>query len=114
MEQNKKIVLTGDRPTGRLHLGHYIGSLKQRVKMQNSGEFDEINILIADDQALTDNYDNPKKIRENIINLALDYLSVGLDPEKVNICVQSCLPALLMAALISSVMCGTTCTVPPR
>ncbi len=94
MEQNKKIVLTGDRPTGRLHLGHYIGSLKQRVKMQNSGEFDEINILIADDQALTDNYDNPKKIRENIINLALDYLSVGLDPEKVNICVQSCLPAL--------------------
>jgi tryptophanyl-tRNA synthetase len=94
MEQSKKIVLTGDRPTGRLHLGHYIGSLKQRVKMQNSGEFDEINILIADDQALTDNYDNPKKIRENIINLALDYLSVGLDPEKVNICVQSCLPAL--------------------
>lgn len=94
MEQNKKIVLTGDRPTGRLHLGHYIGSLKQRVKMQNSGEFDEINILIADDQALTDNYDNPEKIRENIINLALDYLSVGLDPEKVNICVQSCLPAL--------------------
>ena len=94
MEQQKKIILTGDRPTGRLHLGHYVGSLKRRVEMQNSGEFDQINILIADDQALTDNADNPGKIRDNIINVVLDYLSVGLDPEKVNICVQSALPAL--------------------
>ena len=93
-KKNKKIILTGDRPTGRLHIGHYIGSLKRRVELQNSGEFDEINILIADDQALTDNYNNPEKIRQNIINIVLDYLSVGLDPNKVNICVQSCLPAL--------------------
>lgn len=90
----KNIILTGDRPTGRLHLGHYVGSLQQRVALQNSGEFDEINILIADDQALTDNADNPGKIRDNIINVVLDYLSVGLDPEKTTICVQSALPAL--------------------
>ena len=90
----KKIILTGDRPTGRLHLGHYVGSLKRRVEMQNSGEFDQINILIADDQALTDNVDNPAKIRENIINVVLDYLSVGIDPAKTTICVQSKLPAL--------------------
>lgn len=94
MESNKKIILTGDRPTGRLHLGHYVGSLKRRVELQNSGEFDDINILIADDQALTDNADNPGKIRDNIINVVLDYLSVGLDPDKVTICVQSALPAL--------------------
>ncbi len=94
MEQQKKIILTGDRPTGRLHLGHYVGSLKRRVELQNSGEFDQINILIADDQALTDNADNPGKIRDNIINVVLDYLSVGLDPEKTTICVQSALPAL--------------------
>ena len=78
----KNIILTGDRPTGRLHLGHYVGSLKRRVELQNSGRFDEINILIADDQALTDNADNPGKIRENIINVVLDYLSVGIDPTK--------------------------------
>ena len=90
----KNIILTGDRPTGRLHLGHYVGSLKRRVELQNSGEFDEINILIADDQALTDNADNPGKIRENIINVVLDYLSVGIDPAKSTICVQSALPAL--------------------
>ncbi len=94
MESSKKIILTGDRPTGRLHLGHYVGSLKRRVELQNSGEFDDINILIADDQALTDNADNPGKIRDNIINVVLDYLSVGLDPDKVTICVQSALPAL--------------------
>ena len=94
MEQQKQIILTGDRPTGRLHLGHYVGSLKRRVELQNSGEFDEINILIADDQALTDNADNPAKIRDNIINVVLDYLSVGIDPEKTTICVQSALPAL--------------------
>ena len=85
----KNIILTGDRPTGRLHLGHYVGSLKRRVELQNSGRFDEINILIADDQALTDNADNPGKIRENIINVVLDYLSVGIDPTKSTICVQS-------------------------
>ncbi len=90
----KNIILTGDRPTGRLHLGHYVGSLKRRVEMQNSGLYDEINILIADDQALTDNADNPGKIRENIINVVLDYLSVGIDPAKSTICVQSALPAL--------------------
>lgn len=90
----KNIILTGDRPTGRLHLGHYVGSLKRRVEMQNSGLYDEVNILIADDQALTDNADNPGKIRENIINVVLDYLSVGIDPAKATICVQSALPAL--------------------
>lgn len=92
--ENKNIILTGDRPTGRLHLGHYVGSLKRRVELQNSGKYDEINILIADDQALTDNADNPGKIRENIINVVLDYLSVGIDPTKSTICVQSALPAL--------------------
>ena len=90
----RKVILTGDRPTGKLHLGHYVGSLQRRVELQNSGEFDAINILIADDQALTDNYDNPKKIRDNIIEVALDYLSVGIDPAKSTICIQSALPAL--------------------
>jgi tryptophanyl-tRNA synthetase len=84
-----KIILTGDRPTGRLHLGHYVGSLKRRVELQNSGEFDKIFIMIADAQALTDNFDNPQKIRDNIIEVALDYLSVGLDPEKANLFIQS-------------------------
>ncbi len=91
---DKKIILTGDRPTGRLHLGHYVGSLMRRVELQNSGEYDEINILIADDQALTDNFENPEKIRSNIVNVVLDYLSVGIDPAKTTICVQSALPAL--------------------
>lgn len=90
----RKVILTGDRPTGRLHLGHYVGSLKRRVQLQNSGKFDEINILIADDQALTDNWNNPQKIRDNIIEVALDYLSVGIDPEKSTICIQSGIPAL--------------------
>ena len=93
-KNQKQIILTGDRPTGRLHLGHYVGSLKRRVELQNSGKFDEINILVADDQALTDNVDNPGKIRDNIIQVALDYLSVGLDPNKSTICIQSALPAL--------------------
>ncbi len=84
-----KIILTGDRPTGRLHLGHYVGSLKERVRLQNSGEFDKIFIMIADAQALTDNFDNPEKIRENIIEVALDYLAAGLSPDKVNIFIQS-------------------------
>ena len=82
----KQIILTGDRPTGRLHLGHYVGSLRRRVELQNSGKFDAINILIADDQALTDNADNPAKIRDNIVQVALDYLSVGIDPNKSTIC----------------------------
>ena len=84
-----KIILTGDRPTGRLHLGHYVGSLKRRVQLQNSGEYDKIFIMIADAQALTDNADHPEKVRENIIEVALDYLSVGLDPEKSNLFIQS-------------------------
>lgn len=92
--KEKQIILTGDRPTGRLHLGHYVGSLMRRVEMQNSGMYDDINILIADDQALTDNSDNPGKIRDNIINVVLDYLSVGIDPSKSTICIQSQLPAL--------------------
>ena len=90
----KKIILTGDRPTGKLHLGHYVGSLQRRVALQNSGEYDEIYILIADDQALTDNWDNPQKIRDNMIEVALDYLSVGIDPARCHICVQSNIPAL--------------------
>ncbi len=88
------IILTGDRPTGKLHLGHYIGSLKNRVALQNEGNYDEMYLMIADSQALTDNFDNPKKVRDNIINVALDYLSVGIDPKKVNIFIQSQVPAL--------------------
>ena len=84
-----KIILTGDRPTGRLHIGHYVGSLRRRVELQNSGEFDKIFVMIADAQALTDNADNPEKVRQNIIEVALDYLSAGLDPEKTNIFIQS-------------------------
>lgn len=86
---NEKIILTGDRPTGKLHVGHYVGSLKRRVELQNSGNFDKIFIMIADAQALTDNADNPEKVRQNIIEVALDYLSCGLDPEKSNIFIQS-------------------------
>ena len=89
MAENKKIILTGDRPTGKLHIGHYVGSLKRRVELQNSGEFDEIYIMLADAQALTDNADNPAKIRDNIMEVALDYLSVGIDPAKSNIFIQS-------------------------
>lgn len=93
-DSEKKIILTGDRPTGKLHLGHYVGSLQRRVQLQNTGEFDQINILIADDQALTDNWDDPQKIRDNIIEVTLDYLSTGIDPDRSNICVQSGIPAL--------------------
>lgn len=89
-----KIILTGDRPTGRLHVGHYVGSLKRRVEMQNSGEFDKIFIMIADAQALTDNADNPQKVRENIIEVALDYMAAGLDPSKCTIFIQSQIPEL--------------------
>ena len=89
-----KIILTGDRPTGRLHLGHYVGSLQRRVALQNSGEYEKILIMIADAQALTDNFDNPEKIRQNIIEVALDYLSVGLDPNVSTLFIQSQIPQL--------------------
>lgn len=93
-QDNKKIILTGDRPTGRLHIGHYAGSLRERVRLQNSGEFDEVYIMIADAQALTDNADNPAKVRSNILNVTLDYLSVGIDPSKAHILIQSQIPEL--------------------
>ena len=93
-KKDPKIILTGDRPTGRLHIGHYVGSLRRRVELQNSGEFDKIFIMIADAQALTDNFDNPEKIRKSILQVALDYLSVGLDPEKANLFIQSMIPEL--------------------
>ena len=89
-----KIILTGDRPTGKLHVGHYVGSLRRRVELQNSGEYDEIYIMIADAQALTDNADNPEKVRQNIIEVALDYLSCGLDPAKSTLFIQSQIPQL--------------------
>ena len=91
---NEKIILTGDRPTGRLHIGHYVGSLRRRVELQNSGEYNKIFIMIADAQALTDNADNPEKIRQNVIEVALDYLACGLDPEKSTIFIQSAVPEL--------------------
>ena len=89
-----KIILTGDRPTGRLHLGHYVGSLRRRVELQNSGEFERIFIMIADAQALTDNADNPEKVRQNIVEVALDYLSAGLDPARSTLFIQSQVPEL--------------------
>ena len=92
MKQN--IILTGDRPTGRLHIGHYVGSLKRRVELQNSGKFDRIFIMIADAQALTDNFENPEKVRENIVEVALDYLAVGLDPKRSTLLIQSMIPEL--------------------
>lgn len=90
----EKIILTGDRPTGKLHVGHYAGSLKRRVELQNSGEYDKIYIMIADAQALTDNADNPEKVRQNIVEVALDYLACGLDPEKSTLFIQSQVPEL--------------------
>ncbi|MDE5748632.1 MAG: tryptophan--tRNA ligase [Acetatifactor sp.] len=89
-----KIILTGDRPTGRLHVGHYVGSLRRRVELQNSGEYDKIFIMIADAQALTDNFENPEKVRQNIVEVALDYLSCGLDPAKSTLFIQSQIPEL--------------------
>ena len=89
-----KIILTGDRPTGKLHLGHYVGSLRRRVELQNSGEYERVFVMIADAQALTDNADNPEKVRQNIIEVALDYLSCGLDPERTIIFIQSQIPEL--------------------
>ena len=90
----KQVILTGDRPTGRLHVGHYVGSLSERVRLQNSGEFDEIYIMIADAQALTDNAEHPEKVRQNIMKVALDYLACGLDPEKCTFFIQSMVPEL--------------------
>ena len=90
----KQIILTGDRPTGNLHVGHYVGSLAERVKLQNSGKYDEIYIMIADAQALTDNAEHPERVRQNIMKVALDYLAVGIDPEKANIFIQSMVPQL--------------------
>ena len=90
----KQIILTGDRPTGNLHVGHYVGSLAERVKLQNSGKYDEIYIMIADAQALTDNAEHPERVRQNIMKVALDYLAVGIDPEKANIFIQSMVPEL--------------------
>lgn len=90
----EKIILTGDRPTGRLHIGHYVGSLRRRVELQNSGEYDKIYLMIADAQALTDNADNPEKVRQNIVEVALDYLSAGIDPDKTTIMIQSMIPEL--------------------
>ena len=90
----KKVILTGDRPTGRLHVGHYVGSLRERVRLQNSGDFDDIYIMIADAQALTDNAEHPEKVRQNIMQVALDYLAVGLDPEKSVLFIQSTVPEL--------------------
>lgn len=90
----EKVILTGDRPTGRLHIGHYVGSLRERVMLQNQGDFDKIFIMIADAQALTDNAENPQKVRDNIIEVALDYLACGIDPEKSTILIQSMIPEL--------------------
>ena len=89
-----KIILTGDRPTGKLHVGHYIGSIKRRVELQNSGEFKKIFIMVADAQALTDNMENPEKVRQNIIEVVLDYLACGIDPKKSTIFIQSMVPEL--------------------
>lgn len=89
-----KIILTGDRPTGKLHLGHYVGSLRRRVQLQNEGDYDRMFVFMADVQALTDNADNPEKIRQNIVEVALDYLSAGLDPTKCTLYIQSCIPEL--------------------
>lgn len=90
----EKIILTGDRPTGRLHIGHYVGSLRERVNLQNTGDFDKIFVMIADAQALTDNAEHPEKVRNNIIEVALDYLACGIAPEKATVFIQSMIPEL--------------------
>ena len=94
MAEKKKIMLTGDRPTGRLHIGHYVGSLRQRLELQDDPSYDKVFVMIADAQALTDNFDNPEKVRESVFQVALDYLSVGLDPKKTNMFIQSEIPQL--------------------
>ena len=94
MEAKQKIILTGDRPTGKLHIGHYVGSLRRRVELQDSGEYDKIYVFEADAQALTDNIDNPEKVRQNVIEVALDYLAAGLDPARSTLFIQSQIPEL--------------------
>ena len=94
MEPKQKIILTGDRPTGKLHIGHYVGSLRRRVELQNSGLYDKIFVFEADAQALTDNIENPEKVRQNVIEVALDYLAAGLDPERTTLFIQSQIPEL--------------------
>lgn len=94
MEAKQRVILTGDRPTGKLHIGHYVGSLRRRVELQNEGNYDKMYVFIADAQALTDNIDNPEKVRQNVVEVALDYLSCGLDPERVTIFIQSQIPEL--------------------
>ena len=101
-----KVILTGDRPTGRLHVGHYVGSLRGRVELQNSGEFDKVFIMIADAQALTDNFDDPSKVRANITEVALDYLACGLDPEKTTIFIQSQIPSADRADILLHEPCN--------
>ena len=93
-EQKKKIMLTGDRPTGRLHIGHYVGSLRQRLELQKDPSYDKIFVMIADAQALTDNFDNPEKVRDSVFQVAIDYLSIGIDPAKTHIFIQSAIPQL--------------------
>lgn len=90
----RNVILTGDRPTGKLHVGHYVGSLRRRVELQNTGNYDDIYIMIADAQALTDNADNPEKVRQNIVEVALDYLACGLDPKVSTLFIQSMVPEL--------------------
>ncbi len=94
MADKRKVMLTGDRPTGKLHIGHYVGSLRQRLEIQDSGEFDDLFVMIADAQALTDNFDNPDKVRDSVLQVAMDYLSVGLDPKKTHLFIQSEVPQL--------------------
>ena len=110
----EKIILTGDRPTGRLHIGHYVGSLRRRVELQNSGLYDKIFIFIADAQALTDNMENPEKVRQNVIEVALDYLACGLDPTKSTIFIQSQIPELCELTFyymdLVTVCTGSVCT----
>ena len=90
----KKVILTGDRPTGKLHLGHYVGSLRRRVELQNAGDYERMFVFMADVQALTDNADNPEKLRQSIVNVALDWLSAGLDPDRCTLFIQSHIPEL--------------------
>ena len=106
----KKVILTGDRPTGRLHVGHYVGSLSERVKLQNSGQYDEIYIMIADAQALTDNAEHPEKVRQNIIQVALDYLACGIDPDKSTIFIQSMVPELTELTFLSKCRKSSGCS----
>ena len=111
-----KVILTGDRPTGRLHVGHYVGSLRRRVQLQNEGDYDRMFVFMADVQALTDNAENPEKIRQNIIEVALDYLAAGVDPEKCTLFIQSQIPELseLTTYLMNLITCLLYTSPSPR